>query len=42
MDVVEPYLLQLGFLEELCREGLQPKAYDHMQIPYKNPILKWR
>ena len=35
MDVVEPYLLQLGFLER-TPQGRQAtrRAYDHLQIPY--------
>ena len=37
MDVVEPYLLQLGFLGRTAQGRVATKnAYDHMQIPYKN------
>lgn len=35
MDVVEPYLLQLGFLDRTPRGRVVTKAaYDHMQIDY--------
>ena len=30
MDVVEPYLLQLGFLDRTPRAGWPPAAYDHL------------
>ena len=35
MDVVEPFLLQLGFLER-TPQGRQAtrRAYDHLSIPY--------
>jgi Holliday junction DNA helicase RuvB len=35
MDVVEPYLLQLGFLER-TPQGRQAtrRAYDHLEVPY--------
>ena len=35
MDVYEPYLLQLGFLERTPRGRVATKrAYDHLQLPY--------
>lgn len=35
MDVVEPYLLQLGFLERTARGRMATRhAYDHLRIPY--------
>jgi Holliday junction DNA helicase RuvB len=35
MDVVEPYLLQLGFLERTARGRVAtPHAYRHLGIPY--------
>lgn len=35
MDVVEPYLLQLGFLERTSRGRVAtPHAYNHLDIPY--------
>jgi Holliday junction DNA helicase RuvB len=39
MDVVEPYLLQLGFIERTPRGRLAtPRAYQHLGIPYtQNP-----
>jgi Holliday junction DNA helicase RuvB len=34
MDVVEPYLLQLGFLERTSRgRTATPHAYNHLGIP---------
>lgn len=37
MDVYEPYLLQLGFLERTPRGRIATRhAYDHMGIPYIN------
>jgi holliday junction DNA helicase RuvB len=44
MDVVEPYLLQLGFLERTSQGRVAtPKAYNHLNIPYsktdKSPKL---
>jgi Holliday junction DNA helicase RuvB len=37
MDVVEPYLLQLGFLERTARGRVAtPHAYGHLNIPLKN------
>ena len=38
MDVYEPYLLQLGFLERTPRGRLAtPLAYEHLGLPYKQP-----
>ncbi len=38
MDVYEPYLLQLGFLERTPRGRLAtPLAYQHLGLPYKKP-----
>jgi holliday junction DNA helicase RuvB len=39
MDVVEPYLLQLGFLERTSQGRTATKlAYDHLRLPYQeNP-----
>ena len=35
MDVVEPYLLQLGFLERTSQGRVATKlAYDHLRLPY--------
>jgi Holliday junction DNA helicase RuvB len=35
MDVYEPYLLQLGFLERTPRGRLAtPLAYEHLGLPY--------
>ena len=35
MDVYEPYLLQLGFLERTPRGRLAtPRAYEHLGLPY--------
>jgi Holliday junction DNA helicase RuvB len=35
MDVVEPYLLQLGFLERTARGRVAtPHAYRHLGLPY--------
>jgi Holliday junction DNA helicase RuvB len=37
MDVVEPYLLQLGFLERTARGRVAtPHAYKHLDIPLKS------
>jgi Holliday junction DNA helicase RuvB len=37
MDVYEPYLMQLGFLERTPRGRLAtPLAYEHLGIPYNN------
>lgn len=36
MDVVEPYLLQLGFLERTSQGRLATRlAYEHMHLPYQ-------
>ena len=36
MDVYEPYLLQLGFLERTPRGRLATRlAYEHLELPYK-------
>lgn len=41
MDVVEPYLMQLGFLERTSSGRLATqKAYEHLGIPYKGPGQK--
>jgi Holliday junction DNA helicase RuvB len=38
MDVVEPYLLQLGFLDRTPRGRVATaRAYDHLGVPYKRP-----
>lgn len=38
MDVVEPYLLQLGFLDRTPRGRVATRlAYEHLQIPYDKP-----
>jgi Holliday junction DNA helicase RuvB len=38
MDVYEPYLLQLGFLERTPRGRLAtPLAYQHLGLPFKKP-----
>jgi holliday junction DNA helicase RuvB len=38
MDVYEPYLLQLGFLERTPRGRLATRrAYEHMGLPYPEP-----
>ena len=35
MDVYEPYLLQLGFLERTPRGRLATsRAYEHLGVPY--------
>jgi len=35
MDVCEPYLLQLGFLERTPRGRVAtPRAYEHLGLPY--------
>ena len=40
MDVVEPYLLQLGFLERTARGRVAtPHAYEHLGIPYETSKL---
>jgi len=36
MDVYEPYLLQLGFLERTPRGRVATRhAYEHLKLPYK-------
>jgi Holliday junction DNA helicase RuvB len=38
MDVVEPYLLQLGFLDRTPRGRVATRwAYEHLDIPYEPP-----
>ena len=38
MDVVEPYLLQLGFLDRTPRGRVATRrAYEHLGIPYEEP-----
>jgi Holliday junction DNA helicase RuvB len=38
MDVVEPYLLQLGFLDRTPRGRMATRrAYEHLGIPYQDP-----
>ncbi len=38
MDVVEPYLLQLGFLERTAKGRIATRlAYEHLNIPYTPP-----
>jgi Holliday junction DNA helicase RuvB len=38
MDVVEPYLLQLGFLDRTSRGRVATRrAYEHLGLPYPNP-----
>jgi Holliday junction DNA helicase RuvB len=38
MDVVEPYLLQLGFLDRTPRGRVATRlAYEHLGIPYREP-----
>ena len=38
MDVVEPYLLQLGFLDRTPRGRVATvRAYEHLDLPYKRP-----
>ncbi len=38
MDVVEPYLLQLGFLDRTPQGRVAtPRAYDHLHMPGKQP-----
>jgi Holliday junction DNA helicase RuvB len=39
MDVYEPYLLQLGFLERTPRGRVAARlAYEHLRLPYKRDI----
>ena len=38
MDVVEPYLLQLGFLDRTPRGRIATRrAYEHLGEPYPEP-----
>jgi len=38
MDVYEPYLLQLGFLDRTPRGRVATRrAYEHLGIPYREP-----
>jgi Holliday junction DNA helicase RuvB len=38
MDVVEPYLLQLGFLDRTPRGRMATtRAYEHLDVPYERP-----
>jgi Holliday junction DNA helicase RuvB len=38
MDVVEPYLLQLGFVDRTPRGRMATaRAYEHLDLPYKKP-----
>jgi len=38
MDVVEPYLLQLGFLDRTPRGRVATaRAYEHLDVPYSRP-----
>ncbi|MEM7800581.1 MAG: Holliday junction branch migration DNA helicase RuvB, partial [Chloroflexota bacterium] len=38
MDVVEPYLLQLGFIARTSRGRIATKkAYEHLDLPYNGP-----
>ncbi|RME05544.1 MAG: Holliday junction branch migration DNA helicase RuvB [Anaerolineae bacterium] len=38
MDVVEPYLMQLGFLERTSQGRVAtPKAYEHLGLEYREP-----
>jgi Holliday junction DNA helicase RuvB len=35
MDVVEPYLLQLGYIDRTPQGRVAtPLAYEHLQLPY--------
>ncbi|GAB4401050.1 MAG: Holliday junction branch migration DNA helicase RuvB [Anaerolineales bacterium] len=39
MDVVEPYLLQLGFLDRTAQGRIATKAaYDHLNLPYTKEV----
>lgn len=41
MDVYEPFLLQLGFLERTSRGRVATRlAYEHLGLPYKNKAVK--
>lgn len=38
MDVYEPYLIQLGFIDRTPRGRMATRhAYEHLNIPYENP-----
>ena len=38
MDVVEPYLLQLGFIDRTPRGRVATaRAYEHLDVPYRRP-----
>ena len=38
MDVIEPYLLRLGFLDRTPRGRIATlRAYEHLGIPYERP-----
>lgn len=40
-DVYEPYLLQIGFINRTPRGRVAtPKAYEHLQISYQNPLFE--
>ena len=36
MEVVEPYLLQLGFIDRTPQGRMPMKAYEHLGIPYND------
>ena len=43
MDVVEPYLLQLGFLNRTAQGRVATeKAYKHLNLPFNETILNHR
>jgi Holliday junction DNA helicase RuvB len=38
MDVIEPYLLRLGFLDRTPRGRVATmRAYEHLAVPYERP-----
>jgi Holliday junction DNA helicase RuvB len=38
MDVIEPYLLRLGFLDRTPRGRVATvRAYEHLHVPYERP-----
>jgi Holliday junction DNA helicase RuvB len=38
MDVIEPYLLRLGFLDRTPRGRVATiRAYEHLNLPYERP-----
>jgi Holliday junction DNA helicase RuvB len=38
MDVIEPYLLRLGFLDRTPRGRVATvRAYEHLDLPYEQP-----